>query len=128
MEKIFRFFSYLGIDDKPRRIKIESQLSSEEKQTLRGKDGWTRDSESYDFDIDGLTYFLDNNLTLENALLLWKFLLKRLKDLKTHEHESFFQGQYCWFYYSDKTKPFAAKFLKNTSKLCLATRCTWQAP
>lgn len=115
-EKLSHFLSSLALMDKPRRIEFKPQLSLKEKEILRGEQGFTYDlpEENKDYDIDGLENFMGNNLTSTNAVILWQILLNHLRDLNYQWRlDTFFEGQYCWFYRSKKNARFDAKFLKT---------------
>lgn len=113
LEKPSKLFLELQIEDnKPKIIKFDPQFSGEEKRLLRREERFTRDIECIDYNIDGLEHFLKNNLTSKNAVILWRILLKYIRGLQTWQLNSFFQGQYHWFYYSNRYASFDAKFLK----------------
>jgi len=112
-EKLSKLFLELKIEDnKPKIIKFDLQFSWEEKRLLRRGESFTRDIECIDYNIDGLEHFLKNNLTSKNAVILWRILLKYISSLQTWQLNSFFQGQYHWFYYSNRYASFDSKFLK----------------
>jgi hypothetical protein len=111
-EKVRKFLSDLGVDDKPRRIEIEGNLTWEEKKKLQGDNGWSRDICLKDYEYDGLDNFI-KNITPERSFSLWKLLLKSIERLSRLEAEKFFKGLYKWFYYIEHSAEFPAKFLKT---------------
>lgn len=112
-ERMYQLFSSVGVESKPRRTKFEPLLSWEEKRTLWGESGCTYDMEYIDYDIEGLEHFLKNNTEVRKPVILWNYLLKHLEELERWSLESFFKGEYRWFYRSEKSAHFDAKFLKT---------------
>lgn len=110
-EKVSSFLKDLGVEDKPRRIEIEGNLSWEEKGRLRGNTRCTEERYQKDYEYEGLENFI-NNITPEKSYLLWKLLLKSIEDLSSFQAQEFFKGEYSWFYYSQHYREFEAKFLK----------------
>jgi len=110
--KVKEFLKDLGVEDKPRRIEIEGNLTWEEKRKLRGNEGCTYDTYQKDYEYEGLENFI-NNITPEKSYLLWKLLLKSIESLSSWQAQEFFKGKYGWFYYSDKSENFEATFLKT---------------
>lgn len=107
-ERLKSFFIDLGVEDKPRRIEIEANLSWEEKERLRGNIGHTKDIYQKDYEYEGLDNFLQQ-MTINKSYLLWKLLLKNLTG---QEARSFFKGEYKWFFRTGHYKNFETKFLK----------------
>jgi len=111
----------LGVSSKPRFIKLQVDLPWEEKSRLRGNQGHTRDIETIDYDLDGLDNFLsrcseDNQQFKRYSLIIWDFLLKHLKESAYYQ---FYDGQYRWFYYQERSAHFDATWKKQ---LC---HCSW---
>lgn len=104
------FLKEIGVNYFPRRIECDSPLSSDEKYNLRGRTGVTSE-ETLDYTLDGLTECLQG-ITREESTLLWNLLIAILKDLRNIEIDSFFQGTYQWYYYTDHKRHFDASFLK----------------
>lgn len=100
----------IGCEDKPRRIQIEPNLSYEDKKKLRDNGCMTREIHTKDYDYEGLDSFL-SKLDKERSNLLWRFLLNSLDSCDRWAKYDFFQGEYCWFYYSQHYKKFQSKFL-----------------
>lgn len=111
-ERLKPFLLDLGIEDKPRRIEKPANLSWEESSKLRGNSGHTRDIHQKDYEYEGLDIFLEQ-MTLSKSCLLWKLLLRNIELMSTWEAKKFFEGEYKWFYYSDHSRSFTAKFIKN---------------
>jgi hypothetical protein len=109
--KIDQFLKELGVATLPRRIKCQTQLSWDEKMKLRGGVGWTHDVDTYDYDIDGLSYFL-LNITKDRSELLWSILLEHIEDFDK-QAENFFKGKYSWFYRCQYSQNFDAKFTQT---------------
>lgn len=116
-EKVTKFLIDLGVEDKPRRIEIDGNLTWEEKSKLRGNNGCTFDIHQKDYEYEGLENFLNNGLNIEKSLLLWKLLLKNIENLSSWQANKFFEGKYKWFYYSEHERSFEAKFLKTLKQL-----------
>lgn len=105
----------LGVEDKPRFKKISIDLSWEEKSRLRRNQGHTRDIETIDYALDGLEDFLarfehEGIQLAEHSLILWNFLLDHLRE---GHHYSFYEGEYNWFYYNEKSVRFTARWKKQ---------------
>jgi len=110
-DKLKVFLKELGVEDKPRRIEIEANLSWEEKSRLRNNSGCSYEIGLIDYEYEGLDNFL-NHITNEKSYLLLKLLLKNIEGLSSWEAKEFFEGEYSWFYYSQHSKNFESKFLK----------------
>lgn len=107
--------SELGIARKPRFRKIQVDLPWEERSRLRGNQGHTRDIETIDYDIDGLDSFLsrvpqDSQQLIRHSLIIWGLLLEHLKESSYYQ---FYEGQYRWFYYQERTAYFTATWKKR---------------
>ena len=111
-ERVKKFLKDLGVEDKPRRIEIEANLKWDEKYKLRNGVGRTYDIYEKDYEYDGLENFI-NNITPEKSYLLWKLLLKSIEDFNSGQAEKFFKGEYKWFYYTEHSINFDAKFLRT---------------
>lgn len=106
----------LGIESKPRFKKISIDLPWDEKSRLRSSQGHTRDIETIDYELDGLESFLarfkiENSLVAEHSLILWNFLLEHLKAT------CFYEGEYKWFYYYERSAIFDARWEKQLRSL-----------
>jgi len=114
-----QLLSSLGVEDKPRRAAVVGDLSWEEKQALLGNDGCTYERGIHDYDLDGLEPFLnrlkDRSPSEVSHLprILWQFLIAYAEALKPWERDGFFSGTYEYFYRTDKSKHFDARFLKK---------------
>ena len=107
--------SELGISRKPRFRRMQVDLSWEERSRLRGNQGHTRDIETFDYDIDGLDSFLsrvpqDSQQLIRYSLIVWRLLLEHLKGSSYYQ---FYEGQYRWFYYQERTAYFTATWKKR---------------
>jgi len=111
-KKVREFLKVLGVEDKPRRIKIDVNLSCEEKSRLRDNRGCSWDIHQKDYEYEGLDNFIDK-ITPQKSYLLWKFLLKSIESLSSDQAQKFFKGEYKWFYYSENLNNFDATFLKT---------------
>lgn len=111
-ERMNSFLKELGVEDKPRRIKIEkvADLSWEEKVRFVGYTG--RDVSQKDYEYEGLDNFI-RQLTLNKSYLLWKLLLKNIENLNTWDAEEFFKGKYEWFYQTQNYKSFESTFVET---------------
>ena len=111
-ERLKLFLKDLGVEDKPRRIEIDGDLTWQEKSKLRGNNGHTSDIYEKDYEYEGLENFINSEITFEKSCLLWKLLLKNIENLNSWQAEEFFKGEYAWLYRSEHKKNFVAKFLK----------------
>jgi hypothetical protein len=110
-QRLTHFLRDIGVEDKPRRIEIKANLSSEEKRNLRGNNDYTRDIDQNDYKYEGLENCL-KQMSIEKSCLLWKLLLKNIESLGRWEAERFFEGKYRWQYRTYYSQKFDAKFLK----------------
>ncbi len=125
-KQFIQFFKELGVEDKPRRIKIKAILSVQEREAIhQGKytyDYYHSSQYTYDYDIQGLNEFL-TKMNLERSKILWHFLLKLIEENLGQE---IFKGQYNWFYRRERYHYFDAKFLltlRQTAWLYIHHRC-----
>jgi len=109
---LISFLTDIGVEDKPRRIEIEGNLSWEEKSRLRGNIGHTYDIHEKDYEYEGLENFM-KQMTINKSCLLWKLLLKNIETLSSGTAQKFFEGEYRWKFYSEYSKAFNANFLKT---------------
>jgi len=110
-ERLIPFIVDLGAYDRPRRIGIDADLSWDERSRLRDNSGHTRDISCKDFEYAGLEFLLEH-ITPEDSCIIWRLLLRSIQNFQTWEAKQFFEGEYRWFYYSEHTRSFDAKFLK----------------
>jgi len=111
--KLIPFLKEVGVEDKPRRIEFDPNLTGEEKQLLRNKSyesRYTRENYQRDYDLEGLDHFIEQTLTKEKSALLWKLILENIKSLHTLDAKYFFKGKYSWFYRTDYSQYFGAKY------------------
>jgi hypothetical protein len=105
----------LGVSRKPRFGKMQVDLPHDERRRLRRNQGHTRDIETTDYDLDGLDDFLsqfpeDNQQFKQYSLIIWNFLLQHLKE---KSYYSFYEGEYRWFYYQERSASFDATWKKR---------------
>lgn len=113
--EVDQFLVELGVASLPRRIKIAGQLAWPEKSKLHNSIGHTRDIYDHDYDIHGLNHFL-TSITKERSILLWDFLIRRIEEFGWRTDE-FFKGEYKWYYRTDRTATFDAKFTKELRRV-----------
>jgi hypothetical protein len=105
----------LGVVSRPRFKKIAIDLPWDERSRLRGNPGHTRDIETADYEFDGLNNFL-SRVSEEKAsfdkysLILWNFLLGHLRESPQYR---FYEGEYKWFYYQERSATFDATWKKQ---------------
>jgi hypothetical protein len=103
-------FKETGVKEYPNRLSFSAKLTWEEKRNLRNGSC----SEEYyceDYELDGLSEFLKQNITLEKSIALWRILVKGCLQQSTPQR--FFQGEYAYKYYSDYYKYFPSFFLNQ---------------
>lgn len=105
----------LDVESKPRFMKILIDLPWDEKSRLRSSQGHTKDIETIDYELDGLESFLvrfkiENSPVAEHSLILWNFLLEHLK---VTYYYSFYEGEYKWFYYHERSARFDARWKRQ---------------
>ena len=105
----------VGVEDKPRFIKITPELSAEEQRRFGGRNG-----EKIDYYLDGLDIFLsrvpkDKDGLCNSSLVLWDFLLKHLEEKFRIQ---FYEGEYKWHYRTEKRTSFEATWKRQ---ICSAT-------
>ena len=108
------FFLTVGCENKPRRIVIDSTLTSKEKELLRKRNYESRISYEIhllDYDIEGLSNFLIN-IDIEKSVVFWNWLLSHLQSFEYHDKQLFFYGEYKWYYYTAHFQKFESSFLK----------------
>jgi hypothetical protein len=116
-DKIVTLLKELGVEDKPRRILVETDDERTQKRKLREGYGHTHDVLFQDFDIHGLGDFLKGLKKLDFAeasrrvRLLWDFLLRHLESCPPGTEKDFFRGEYKWYYYKGHTRHFDAFFV-----------------
>jgi hypothetical protein len=108
-----------------RRVAQPSDLTNEDKERQREKhpDGATMTKGSRetvkDYTLDGLDAFLQRLPSLsheeqvQSATALWQLLVDYLSNIKPSEQQAFFQGTYCWTYYTVKCLKFDSKFVRK---------------
>lgn len=113
-EKLKRFLSSIGVENKPRSVDATSLLTDDEKRDIRADTDYRGDYGDQDFTLEGLEYFL-NDMNLEKSILLWNLLLKEIQGKTSREIESFFKGYWRYRAYRHRyedVKRFDARFLK----------------
>ena len=110
------FLEKLGVGYKPRRIKVEGDLSCEERKLLRytSRDPWGDRLEDYEY--EGLENFLTCEINTEKSHLLWEMLLKSIGTFYAPDLiREFFMGKYDWWFHSGKeySAEFPSSFLKT---------------
>ena len=112
-----REWELLGVSHKPRFVKIESHLSEEDKEGLRNGEACSYDIEIIDYDIDGLTNFLNSLNRFKSSkdsygysLILWNFLINYLEENNSY---NFYNGEYIWFYYTEHSATFEPTWKKK---------------
>jgi len=110
-EKLDKFLKELHVEDKPRRLETQGNLSNEEITKLQnrraGACGYIG-TRQIDYEFEGLKTLL-SEITTEKSFLLWKLLLKNIKQ----EDYNFFKGELYWSHYTQYKEFFDAKFLKT---------------
>ena len=93
---------------------VEPSLTREEKADLRRGQGITYEIELSDRTLRGLEPLLATiaSLTGNEAFARAKFLWEALCDVQERRGAGAFQGEYRWFYYSERTAVFDASFVR----------------
>ncbi len=103
-------FEFLGCLKAPRRVKIETNTSNNEYLSI--KQYSTRQDKIVDYNIDNLENNL-RNMSIEKSLLLWEYVLQYANnDTKSYWQPKFYEGIYKYFYRTEQSKKFNAKFLE----------------
>ncbi len=110
-DEVDDFLSEVGVSEVPRRIQLSGTLSWDEKGELNRTIGHTRDIFDHDYEIHGLDNFL-SNMSKARSTLLWKLLLNHIEAFGWRAEE-FFKGDYKWFYRTDRSESFDARFTKQ---------------
>jgi hypothetical protein len=116
-DKIKTLLKELGVEDKPRRIPVETEGEWTKQRELRQGCGYAYDIHFLDYDIHGLGDFLQSLKKLDfseathRARILWDFLLHHLEARPPNTERDFFRGEYKWHYYKVYTRHFPAYFL-----------------
>ncbi|MFA4907694.1 MAG: hypothetical protein WC602_05480 [archaeon] len=105
----------IGVENKPRFMKIQIALPGDEKYKLRGYQRHTRDTETTDYKLDGIENFLlrfsdEKKPFGKYSLILWNFLLEHLKG---SYHYRFYEGEYKWYYRYERSAIFDANWKKQ---------------
>jgi hypothetical protein len=100
----------VGVEDKPRFIKIIVEFSAEERRRLSGRNG-----EKTDYYLDGLDIFLsrvpnDKDGLCNYSVILWDFLLQHLEGKYRIQ---FYEGEYKWYYRTEKKASFEATWKRQ---------------
>ena len=119
-----RFLKEIGTMDTPRVIKQSFPLNYENRHELDARNlkraaYSTREETIEDSKIHGLQEVLariSNHGEIGLSQVLWRLLVKVVKNLPSWKRDSFFQGTYHWFYYTDSKKPFDAIFCSQLKK------------
>ncbi len=116
--KMKAFLKELGVEDKPRRILVETEDDCRRMTELRGGDFRpSGDIYFHQYDMQGLGDFLKALKRLDlpeathRARLLWDFLRRHLEACLPGAEMNFFRGEYKWKYYRIETRHFDAYFL-----------------
>lgn len=104
-EDIRAFLEKIGVNVQPRIILVQKQRYELNIRQLSAIDTTrTTNLNIIDYELDGLSFMLDNNLTKENSLLVWN----TLSWINMSEYED---GTYTYSYYGYKTIHFKSSFI-----------------
>ena len=110
-ERLEPFLKELGVENKPKRIEIQSNLSKDEHVKIQGEQH-SKYGHEYatitDYEYEGLENFI-KDITVKKSLLLWRLLLKNIEQ----RVDTFFRGEYCWFFRYQHKSFIEPKFLKT---------------
>ena len=107
----------LGLASHPRLASFDPQLSYQRRRELRGDQGYTRDLERVDYELDGLSEALtwihayDVIAAEAVAVLIWDTMLHQLAVNPRYDPEYGFNGTYQWQYYSSRSATFPARWV-----------------
>ena len=111
------FLSELGVSNTPNRIRIDANLSWDEKSKLRDGGQCSIENYCYDYELDGLNSFLDQEINQDRSYILWELLIERLKICK-NDIETFLQGKYSFKKrVNNYSNIFEAKFIKQLKEV-----------
>jgi hypothetical protein len=106
-----QFFQAVGVENKPRRIKINASLSVQQRQAIHNgrctHDYYHISQHTYDYDLEGLHTSL-NSINIKKSKQIWDFCCQLIA---ANPGQDIFTGQYNWFYRREKYHHFAAKWL-----------------
>lgn len=104
----------IGVKSTLWRVEFDPKFDWQEKSKLRNGNSCTYDIHCKDFKLDGIDEFLNSEITLQKSVALWKLLVNAIFKIENSYHQrKFFQGEYCYKFYSEYTINFDAYFLKK---------------
>ena len=104
----------IGVKSTLRRVEFDPKFDWQEKSKLRNGNSCTYDIHCKDFKLDGIDEFLNSEITLQKSVALWKLLVNAIFKIENSYHQrKFFQGEYCYKFYSEYTINFDTYFLKK---------------
>ena len=112
-----------GASPELKRVWVKTELSFEKKSKLRRGGGCTFDIGLDDYTIVGLDAFirklgsLPKDEARNRAGILWGALLEVRHSQNSWESQRWFNGRYSWFYYSDRSALFPARFVKTLNSI-----------
>lgn len=108
-EKLNSFLIELGVEDKPRRIKIEKNAELSWEEIHRRVRYTGRNITHIDYDYEGLSSFI-LEVNSEKSFLLWRLLLSNIESLNSWEAREFFEGKLEYFYQTQHSESRVASF------------------
>lgn len=105
----------LGVSHQPKRIGFYPDLTSnsELRSELQRQSGnFVSEKDVIDYSLDGLGLFFEQPMTFDRSRILWDFLIQVVESKTYGDVKAFFQGEYKWFYYKNRTYKFTALFTK----------------
>ena len=120
-KKWLKFLKEIGTEDTPRVLRQQLPVTAtilNERNIERKKS--TREETIEDSDIHGLERVLakiSNHREVGLSQVVWRLLVKVVKNLPELKRSSLFQGSYSWFYYGEQCKGFDATFYRQLKEM-----------
>ena len=116
-----------GTSEHLSRKSVGTQLSYQDKLELRGGENYTSELGVEDYTIMGLGALLQlldslpSDEAATRARILWKAFLDVRKEQTSWGFRGWFNGYYRWFYYTENSASFPARFTKTLNEVAWVT-------
>jgi len=115
LQQLLQLLEKIGVKDYPRRKQIQSVLTWEEKKDLRNGGNHKGENFCKDYELDGLTHFFKQEITLEKSIALWHILIEGMTAYSPYESNRpyFFKGEYNYNFRGKNSRYFDSFFLEQ---------------